>query len=134
MHAQHITDQQLKETETITPNDTVTFEPMSPEKHNAGKSMQLSEGFLIEQYLSTIWVSKLAYPTENFLSSYTSQFERNLPAETPENPSSSSSAQNCSATPASAQSALRQPLLAQRWPCVSLSRLVSAPGGPALAL
>ena len=42
---------------------------------------------------------KLAYPIENFLSSYTSQFEINLLAETLENPSGSSSAQNCSCNP-----------------------------------
>ena len=93
---------------------------MSPEKPNAGKPVQLFEGFLIKQYQSTIWVPKLAYPKKNFPSSYTSQFERNLLAETPENPSGSSSAQNCSATPASTQSGLRQPLLAQCWPCISL--------------
>ena len=82
MHAQHITDQQLKETRTNTPHDTIIFGPMSPEKPNAGKLVQLSKGFLIKQYQSTIWVPKLAYPTENFLSNYTSQFEINLLAET----------------------------------------------------
>ena len=122
MHAQHITDQQLKETRTNTPHDTIIFGPMSPEKPNAGKPVQLSEGFLIKQYQSTIWVPKLAYPTENFLSSYTSQFERNLLAETPENPSGSSSAQNCSATPTSAQSILRQALSFSRWSYVSPKR------------
>ena len=54
MHAQHITDQQLKETETITPYDTIIFGPMSPEKPNAGKPVQRSEGFLIKQYQNTI--------------------------------------------------------------------------------
>ena len=72
MHAQHITDQQLKETRTNTPYDTIIFGLMSPEKPNVEKPMQLSEGFLIKQYQSTIWVPKLAYPTENFLSSNTS--------------------------------------------------------------
>ena len=76
---------------------------------------------------------KLAYPIENFLSSYTSQFERNLLAETPENPFGSSSAQNCSATPTSTQFGLRQPLSVSRWPCVSLSWPASTLGGPALA-
>ena len=61
---------------------------MSPEKPNAGKPMQLSEGFAIKHY-----------PIENFLSSYASQFERNLLAETPENPSSNTSAQNYSYNP-----------------------------------
>ena len=83
---------------------------MSPEKPNSGKPVQLSEGFLIKQYQSTIWVPKLAYPTQNFLSSYTSQFERNLLAKTLKNPSGNSSTENSSATPASAQFALRQPL------------------------
>ena len=92
MHAQHITDQQLKETKTITPNDTIIFGPMSSEKPNVGKPVQLSEGFLIKQYQSTIWVSKLAYPTENFLGSNTSQFLTNLLAETLDNPSDSYSA------------------------------------------
>lgn len=104
---------------------------MSPEKPNVGKPVQLYEGFLIKQYHSTIWVPKLAYPTENFFSSYTSQFERNLLAETPENPFGSSSSQNCSATPAFAQIGLRQPHSISRWPCVSFSRFASAPGGPA---
>ena len=76
---------------------------------------------------------KLAYPTGNFLSSYTSQFERNLLAETPKNPSGNSSAQKCSAALASAQSGLCQPLSVSRWPCVSLYWLVSAQGGPASA-
>ena len=89
--------------------------------------------FLIKQYQSTIWVPKLAYQTKNFLSSYTSQFERNLLAETSENPSGSSSAQNCSTAPASAQSGLCQTLSVSCWPCVRLSWLVSTPGGPALA-
>ena len=114
MHAQHITDQQLKETRTNTPHDTIIFGPLSSKKPNVGKPVQLSEGFLIKQYQSTIWVPKLAYPTENFLSSYTSQFERNLLDETSENPSGSFSAQNCSATLASAQTGLRQPLSVPR--------------------
>jgi len=54
VHAQHITDQQLKESETITPYDTIIFGLMSQEKPNVGKSVQLSEGFLIKQYQSTI--------------------------------------------------------------------------------
>jgi len=128
MHAQHITDQQLTETRTNTPHDTIVSGQMSPEKPNAGKPVQLSEGFLIKQYQSIIRVPKLAYPTENFLNIYTSQFERNLLAETPENPFGSSSAQNCSATPI-AQSALRQPLSVSHWPSVILSRPMSAPGG-----
>ena len=92
MHAQHITSQQLKETETITPNDTIIFGPMSPGKPNAGKMVQLSEDFLIKKYQSTIWVSKLAYPTENFLNSNTSLFQTNLLVETPDDPSGSYSA------------------------------------------
>ena len=99
MHAQHIIDQRLKEKITNTPHDTIIFGPISPEKPNVGKSVQLFEGFLSKQYQSTIWVLKLAYPTENFLSRYTSQFERNLLVETPENPSGSSSTQNCSYNP-----------------------------------
>ena len=54
MHAQHITNQQLKETETITPYDTIIFGPMSLEKPNAGKPVQLFRGFYYyEIYLST---------------------------------------------------------------------------------
>ena len=134
MHAQHITDQQLKETETNTPYDTIIFGPMSLEKPNAGKPVQLSKGFLIKQYQSKIWVPKLAYPTENFLSSNTSLFQTNLLAETPDNPSGSYSAQSTPETLASAQSGLCQPLLAQRWPCISLSWPTSFPGGPASIL
>lgn len=93
VHAQHIKDQQLKETRTNTPHDTIIFGPMSPEKPNVGKSVQLYESFLIKHYHSTIWVPKLAYTKENFLNNYTSQFERNLLAKTPKNPSSSSLAQ-----------------------------------------
>ena len=48
MHAQHITDQQLKETRINTPHDTIIFGPMSPKNPNAGKPVQLSEGFLIK--------------------------------------------------------------------------------------
>jgi len=92
VHAQHITDQQLKETRTNTPHDTIIFGPVSTKKPNARKPMQLSEGFLIKQYQSTIWVSKLAYPTENFLGNNTSQFLTNLLAETSDNPFDSSSA------------------------------------------
>ena len=92
MHAQHITNQQLKETETNTPYDTIIFGLMSPEKPNAGKPVQLSKGFLIKQYQSTIWVPKLAYPTKNFLGSNTSLFQTNLLAETLDNPSGSYSA------------------------------------------
>ena len=55
--------------------------------------MQLSEGFLIKQYQSTIWVLKLAYPTENFLGSNTSQFLTKLLVETPDKPSGSYSTQ-----------------------------------------
>jgi len=95
VHAQHITDQQLKETETITPNDTVNFGLVSPEKPNVGKPVQLSEGFLIKQYQSTIWVPNLAYPTENFLGINTSQFETNFLAETRDNSFGSSSAPIC---------------------------------------
>ena len=61
-------------------------------KPNVGKSMQLSEGFLIKQYQSTIWVPKLAYPTKNFLGSNTSQFLTNLLAETLDKPSDNNSA------------------------------------------
>ena len=50
MHAQHITLQQLKETRTNTPYDTIIFGLMSLEKPNAGKPMQQFEGFLIKQY------------------------------------------------------------------------------------
>ena len=95
MHAQHITNQQLKDTETNTPYDTIIFGLMSLKKPNVGKPVQLSEGFLIKQYQSTIWVSKLAYPTENFIGSNTSQFLTNLLAETPDNPFDSYSAHIC---------------------------------------
>jgi len=89
VHPQHITDQQLKETETNTPYDTINFGPMSLEKPNAGRPVQLSKGFLIKQYQSTIWVPKLDYPIENFLSSNTSLFQTNLLPKTPDNPSGS---------------------------------------------
>ena len=44
----------MKETETITPNDTIIFGSMSLEKPDVGKPVQLSEGFRIKQYQSTI--------------------------------------------------------------------------------
>ena len=45
---------------------------MSTEKPNAGKPVQLSKGFLIKQFQSTIWVPNPTYPTENALDSSTS--------------------------------------------------------------
>ena len=58
---------------------------MSPEKPNAGKPIQLSEGFIIKQFQNTIWVPKMAHPTENTLGGSTSQSEidinPNLPHE-----------------------------------------------------
>jgi hypothetical protein len=54
VHAQHITYHQLKETKTSTQNGTIIFGQISPEKPNAGKPVQLSEGFLIKQFQSTI--------------------------------------------------------------------------------
>ena len=133
MHAQHITDQQLKETRTNTPYDTIIFGLMSQEKPNVRKLVQLSDGFLIKQYQSTIWVLKLAYPTENFLSNNTSKFLTNLQAETPDNPSGSYLTPICPRNPSvypiwtastspSPVLALRQPILAcvnPRRPCVS---------------
>jgi len=74
VHAQHIIDQQLKKTETNTPYNSIIFGLMSSEKPNVRKPMPLSEGFLDKQYQNTIWVPKLAYPTENFLGSNTSLF------------------------------------------------------------
>jgi len=143
VHVQHITDQQLKETRTNTPYDTIIFGLMSPEKPNVGKLVHLSEGFLIKQYQSTIWVPKLAYPIENFLGSNTSQFLTNLLAETLDNPSGSCSAPICPRNPSvypiwtasaslSPVLALHQPILAgvsPRRPCVSsLSLCVSYTG------
>jgi len=37
-------------------SDTVIFGPMSLEKPNAGKPVQLSEGFIIKQFYNTIWM------------------------------------------------------------------------------
>jgi len=45
---------------------------MSPEKPNAGKLVQLSEGFIIKQFHNTILVPEIAHPTENALGSITS--------------------------------------------------------------
>jgi len=87
---------------------------MSPEKPNVGKPVQLFEGFLIKQYQSTIWVLKLAYPTENFLGSNTYQFLTNHLVEILDNPSGSYSAQICSRNPNISLSGLCQPLLSQR--------------------
>ena len=53
-------------------SDTIIFGLMSPEKPNAGKSVQLSEGFIIKQFQNTIWVPEMARPTENALGSSTS--------------------------------------------------------------
>jgi len=55
---------------------------MSPEKPNAGKPMQLSEGFIIMQFLNTIWVLKLAHSTENNLDNSASQSKTSIPAKT----------------------------------------------------
>ena len=103
---------------------------MSPEKPNVGKPVQLSEGFLIKQYQSTIWVPKLAYPTNNFLGSNTSQFLTNLLAKTSDNPSGSYSAPICprnpSVCPFWTASAPLCPTLALRhpkWVCVNLLAL-----------
>ena len=108
------------------PYETIIFGLMSLEKPNVGKSMYLHYGFLIKQYQSTIWVPKLAYPTENFLGSNTSQFLTNLLAETSDNASGSYLAQICPKNPSFNLSldyvsplyltlALRHP----RWFCVS---------------
>jgi len=107
VHAQHITDHQLKETETSTQNDTIIFEPMSSEKPNAGKPVQRFEGFLIKQFQSTIWVPNPAYPTENFFGSSTSQSETNVPVETTDKSSGSSSAPICPRNPSVCLSGLR---------------------------
>ena len=123
MHAQHITDQ-LKETKTITPNDTVIFGPMSPEKPNVRKLVQLFGGFLIKQYQSTIWVPNPAYPRENFLGSNTSQFLTNLLAETPDNPSGSYSAQIYP----------RNPSVNLSLDCVNLSLPHTSPASPRMGL
>ena len=53
-------------------SDTVVFGPMSLEKPNAGKPVQLYEGFIIMQFLNTILVPKPTHPTENNLGSSTS--------------------------------------------------------------
>jgi len=120
VHAQHIIDQQLKETKTITPNDTVIFGPMSPEKPNAGKLVQLYEGFPIKKFQSTIWVPNLAYQIQNFLTSSTSQSETNVLAEILDKTSGKSSAPICHRIPNVYVSGLYQPLFSQRWPYVSL--------------
>lgn len=65
-------------------SDTIIFGLVSLENPNAGKPMQLSEGFNIMQFLNTIWVLKPAHPTENNLGSSTSQLETDVPAETPD--------------------------------------------------
>ena len=145
MHAQHITDQQLKETRTNTPHDTIIFELMSLEKPNVGKPVQLSEGFLIKQYQSTIWVPKLAYPTKNFLGS---QFLTNLSVETPIILLAATQHNSAPKTPtvaslrmASAPLCLTQALRHPKWvyvsprrPCVSSLSLCVSDAGPSGAL
>jgi len=131
MHDRHIIDHQLETIETSTQNDTVIFGPTSPEKPNVGKSVQLSEGFLIKQFQSTIWVPNPANPTENSLGSNTSQSETNVSTETPDKPFDSSSASIRPRNPSVCLSGLRQPLSTQCWPCITLNRPVSASEGPA---
>jgi len=75
VHAQNITNHQLKEKKNKHTSDTIVFGPMSLKKLNARKSVQLSEGFIIMQFLNTIWVPKLAHPTENNLNSSTPLFK-----------------------------------------------------------
>ena len=53
-------------------SDTIVFGLMSREKPNAVKLVQLSEGFIIKQFQTTIWVPEMAQPTENALSNSTS--------------------------------------------------------------
>lgn len=102
---------------------------MSPKKPNVGKLVQLSEGFIIKQYQSIIWVPKLAYPIENFLGSNTSHSETYFLPETPDNPSSSSSSPIYPRNPSVCLSGLRQPLSAQHWPCITLNGSASTLGG-----
>lgn len=90
---------------------------MSLEKPNAGKPVELSEGFLIKQYHGTILLLKLAYPTENLFSSNTSRFLTNLLAEILDNPFGSYSTPICP----------RNPSVCPIW-------TVSASPSPALAL
>ena len=106
---------------------------MSPEKPNAGKPVQLSEGFIIMQFLNTIWVPKPAHPTENNLGSSTSPLETDALAETLDKHSDSSSAPICPKKPNVSLSGLRQPLCAQRWPCITLNWPAPTLGGPASA-
>ena len=47
MHAQHITDQQLKEIETNTPYDTIIFGVMSPEQCYLGAGAEAGAGATI---------------------------------------------------------------------------------------
>ena len=51
---------------------------MSPEKLNEGKSVQLSESFIIKQFHNTIWIPQMAHPTENALGSSTCESETDI--------------------------------------------------------
>ena len=75
MHAQYITDQQLKETETITPYDTNIFGPMSLEKPNVGKPVQQGRILLFNDS-SVQQGAKLAYPQREIILQHFSQSQR----------------------------------------------------------
>ena len=55
------------------------------EKPNVGKLVHLSEGFIIMQFMNTIWVPKLAHPIENNPDSNTYQWDTDVLAKTPDN-------------------------------------------------
>jgi len=87
-----------------------------------------------KQYHNTIWVPKLAYPTDNFLSNNTSQFLTNIFAETADKPSAATQHKSAPETPASASLSIASaplcPVLAlrhHRWVCVSLRRACASP-------
>jgi len=107
VHAQHITDHQLKETETST-QVTLLFWTNVPGKNPMRENRRSYLRVLfIKQFQNTIWVPNLAHPTEKNLGSSTSPSETYASAETPENTLTTPQLQSAPRKfPASASSAL----------------------------
>ena len=122
MHAQHITDQQLKETRTNTPHDTI-FLDQCPQK-NPMQENQCS--YLRVFLLSNIRVQSGCqnWPTQQRISlAAIPQSLREISWLKPRKTlMAAPQYKTALATLESAQSGLRQPLSVSRWPCVSPKR------------
>ena len=104
---------------------------MSLEKPNAGKLVQLSEGFIIKQFQNTIWVPEMAHPTENSLGSSTSQSETNISPNLPHEISQRQPLGSASASLAQRQPL--EPMRLPRWPSSGSVQLLAASVWPPTA-